>query len=987
MKSRSSHNVNGVKGITRQPSETSPGMESHGEQVGPDRHHATVSNRSVLKIATWNVRTLNQCGKLENLEREATRYNINILGLSEVRWTGSGKTLTEAHTFIYSGGEKHERGVGMLIDKKTMESMTGYWAISDRVLLVKFKGKPFDISILQVYAPTTDAEDGDIDNFYEEIDSAVAQCKSQDIIFVMGDFNAKVGEGQEGNTVGPHGLGERNDRGDALISWCKSNETAIMNTWFKNHKRRKYTWVSPNSQTRNQIDYIMINQRFRNAVKQCCSYPGADINSDHNLVIAKVQLKLRKLQTMKQQPKLQLKRLREDKEVRKQFQIEVSNRFEVLQRCEENDIEEEWCNFEGVLNESAQAIIPKTSRKKKQKWMTNSILDMMDERRKAKGNDSRKYKELDREINQKCSEAKEVWWTEECELIEKEIYRNPSKAYNKVKELSTKTCCSSSGCLKSKEGRVIMERDAILKRWEEYIGDLFEDDRGEKPVIRKEMNGPPILKAEIISALRSMKYGKAVGPDKLSVEMIEALEDVGTSKLEHIMNKMYDTGTIPKNLSRSIFIALPKRPGATECELHRTISLMSHITKLMLKILMKRMKSTIHEEIEDVQCGFKQGKGTTNAIFILRNLTERSIEVQKDLYLCFIDYSKAFDKVQHEKLFAILDQLDIDGKTLRWISNLYWEQTAAVRVDDELSEWIEIKRGVRQGCVLSPDLFSLYSEIILRQIEDLQGVIVNGRNLNNIRYADDTVLISDTEEGLQLIVNKVIEESERMGLSLNTKKTYSMTVSKKPDPPPCTLTANGENIKQVRKFNYLGSLLTSDGKCDSEIRRRIALSREAFSKKKSVLTSSKIGLVTRQRILCCYVWSVLLYGCETWNISSAMKKRLEAVEIWFLRRMLKISWMDRKTNEFVLATTGVNRKLLATIRKRKMTFLGHVMRQGGLENLSLSGKIEGKRSRGRCRRTYLSDIIEWTSSSAGEVLHACHDRKLWKDVIRQHASE
>ena len=91
---------------------------------------------------------------------------------------------------------------------------------------------------------------------------------------------------------------------------------------------------------------------------------------------------------------------------------------------------------------------------------------------------------------------------------------------------------------------------------------------------------------------------------------------------------------------------------------------------------------------------FTEGKGTTNAIFIMRNLIERSIEVQKDIFLCFIDYSKAFDKVRHARLFAILNKLDIDGKTLRWIRNLYWEQTAAVRVENQLSDWIEIERGV-----------------------------------------------------------------------------------------------------------------------------------------------------------------------------------------------------------------------------------------------------------------------------------------------------
>ena len=196
------------------------------------------------------------------------------------------------------------------------------------------------------------------------------------------------------------------------------------------------------------------------------------------------------------------------------------------------------------------------------------------------------------------------------------------------------TRCLSSGCLKSKIGAIIMGKEDILSRWEEYIGDLFEDDRGERPEINKEMEGPPILKDKKIEcALKSMKYGKATGPDNISVEMIEALEDTGINKLESIMNKMYNTGTIPNSLSRLIVFTLPKRAGTTECELHRTISLMSHITRLMLKVLMKRMKRPTRPEIADVQCGFTEGKRTTNSIFIIRNLIERNIEVQKDIFL------------------------------------------------------------------------------------------------------------------------------------------------------------------------------------------------------------------------------------------------------------------------------------------------------------------------------------------------------------------
>ena len=134
-------------------------------------------------------------------------------------------------------------------------------------------------------------------------------------------------------------------------------------------------------------------------------------------------------------------------------------------------------------------------------------------------------------------------------------------------------------------------------------------------------------------------------------------------------------------------------------------SLMSHLTKVLLRIIMARMRKSLIPEISQLRFGFVPDKSTRNAIFTLSMLAERCIEMQKDLYLCFIDYSKAFDKGRHEKLFNILEHLDIDGKDLRVIRNLYWDQNAAVRIGGELSEYKLIKRGVRQGCVMSPDLF------------------------------------------------------------------------------------------------------------------------------------------------------------------------------------------------------------------------------------------------------------------------------------------
>ena len=118
------------------------------------------------------------------------------------------------------------------------------------------------------------------------------------------------------------------------------------------------------------------------------------------------------------------------------------------------------------------------------------------------------------------------------------------------------------------------------------------------------------------------------------------------------------------------------------------------------------------------------------------------------LYTCFIDYSKAFDRIHHATLIDCLERIGVDGKDIRIIANLYWHQKAAIRIDDELSPFTEIQRGVRQGCVLSPYLFNIYTEFIFREAEELEGIIINGHNVNNLRYVDDTALIASDEEKL-----------------------------------------------------------------------------------------------------------------------------------------------------------------------------------------------------------------------------------------------
>ena len=936
------------------------------EQVKTAKVIRSCSNR----IGTWNVRTLYQAGKLDNVLLEMDRLSIQCLGLCEVRWPQSGDFVKDKKRIFYSGGTTHQHGVGLVLDSKFSKSVLSFWPKSERMLLVKLKASPFNINIIVVYAPTSDAADDEIDSFYESLDQIVKSCKSQEMKIIVGDWNAKIGQGREDKTVGPFGLGERNERGDRLIDWCMANRMVVTNTWFKVHPRRRYTWTQAGDRARNQIDFILIDQRFRNAVKSSYAYPGADVNSDHNPVIARMQLSLKQTPRPIRRKRLMLKSLVDNPTVKDKFKGEVISN---MANTEDEDIETCWKNITTAIQKSADNNIPKEQGKPaSMQWMTMEIKDLMNQRRLVKQNEVQ-YNLVNKEIRKQCKEAKDKWLEEKCQEIEQHSL-NPKEMYKKVKEIAGKRSSPASKCIRAADGSILHEHCDVANRWVEYVKDLFHDEEEQEMIDLPAQTGPSILKEEVQWALKQMKAGKAPGPDEICVEMLLALEEEGISMLWQICSRVYETGVFPKQMLLSIFITLPKIPGTLECSSHRTISLMSQILKILLKIIFRRIRRQLLPEISVNQYGFMKDCGTRNAIFLIRMLSERAIEHQQDLYMVFIDYTKAFDRVKHKELFKMLKNIQIDEKDLRLLYNLYQQQTATVRLPGGMTSEFEIRRGVRQGCVGSPDLFNLYSEIILRSLEDVdEGFVVNGVLLNNIRYADDTVLLATSQEGLQRLFNTLAEESKRYGLSINAKKTKCMVVSKLTPSPICTLYQDKTKIEQVTSFNYLGSLVTSDGRSRDEIRRRITIAKSSFGTMRSVLTDRKLSLPIKTRLLKCYVWSTLLYGCESWTITAETRRNIEAAEMWFFRRMLRISYMERITNEEVLNRVHQKRQLYRTILDRQAKFLGHSIRKGKLENLVLQGRIQGRRARGRQRRTLMNNFPKLP---AGRIWTLARERKL-----------
>ena len=240
--------------------------------------------------------------------------------------------------------------------------------------------------------------------------------------------------------------------------------------------------------------------------------------------------------------------------------------------------------------------------------------------------------------------------------------------------------------------------------------------------------------------------------------------------------------------------------AAKECSHYRTIALISHASKVMLKILQASLQQYVNCELPDVQAAFRKGRGTRDQIASIRWIMEKAREFQKNIYFCFTDYAKAFDCVDHNKLWKILKEMGIPDHLICLLCNLYAGQEATVRTGHGKTDWFQIGKGVHQGCTLSHCLFNLYAEYIRRNagLEEAQAAIkIARRNINNIRYADNTTHMAESEEELKSLLMKVKEESEKVGLKLNIQKTKIMASG-----PVTSWEIDGETVETVSDFIF-----------------------------------------------------------------------------------------------------------------------------------------------------------------------------------------
>ena len=272
--------------------------ESFAEEAGASKTRV-LSAKTITRIGYWNVRTLYGSSQLARVIKEMEAYKINILGISEVRWTDLGKIISENKTILFSGRQDgvHWDGRALIMDKFANSALEEWTPIIGRLMTAKFITSHAKVSIVQCYAPTNERDDADQDAFYQQLQDVVGKIPRHDILIVVGDLNAQIGGSRSGfeHVLDPHAFGNRTDNGDRFTKFCAMNSTKIWLSLFDHKNIHNITWTSNDHTTKTQIEHIASGPSWRMPCLQDVRvYQRADVCSDHHLSIAKMKIKLKR---------------------------------------------------------------------------------------------------------------------------------------------------------------------------------------------------------------------------------------------------------------------------------------------------------------------------------------------------------------------------------------------------------------------------------------------------------------------------------------------------------------------------------------------------------------------------------------------------------------------------------------------------------------------------------------------------------------------
>ncbi|XP_041934160.1 uncharacterized protein LOC121696990 [Alosa sapidissima] len=819
-----------------------------------------------LNIATWNVRTLldmpiasnRPCRRTALVALELARYNIDIAALSETRLHGED-SLTEVgagYTFFWKGvpeGMRRIHGVGFAVKTKLLqqipESPVG---ISERLMTwrIPLTKKRF-ATLISAYAPTLDADNNTKEDFYHRLDEVIQKVPAADKLLLMGDFNARVGNEHLiwKKVIGQHGVGKMNNNGHCLLSLCAEHELLITNSTFQMKKHCKTTWQHPRSKHWHLLDYIIVRQKDRQDVMITRAMRLAECWTDHRMVRSKLRLVIPPCcpKTAPKTRRLNIAALSNPDTIDDLRRHLACNLSHVPEEADAKD----WPVLSAAIHSAASTALG-TKVRKHQDWYDNNS----------------SYIHLTLQEKQQAHKA---------------LLSNPQSFM--LKDNYTKARAKAQ--LSAAGDSLLKDRQEILERWAEHFNGLLNHSNPADPNIldkapvmpqMRHLDSPPDF-GETSKAIRSLKNNKSPGPDGIPAEVFKHGGYLLTRRLHLLITKIWQSENVPQDWKDANIIILYKQKGdRADCGNSRGISLLSTAGKVLAKIMLSQLVEYISElTLPETQCGFRKCRSTTDMIFALRQLLEKSREQRRDLYITFIDLSKAFDTINHDMLWEQLAKLGVPPKFLSILQQLHDGMQARVVMGGLQSDPFKVNVGVKQGCVLATVLFNplltAITRLFHRALQHKDGIDL------------DTALMatSSTSGGSKL--------RQKHQPATSTSSSMQMTVlSWHTAQNPCSM--------PWTPSQHYSTL-------DSEIHHRINKASSAFGRlRKRVFGNNNLKISTKVAVYNAVCVTTLLYGAKTWTPYRRHINSLEMFHIRCLQKILNLSWEDRIPHTDILTATG-----------------------------------------------------------------------------------
>ena len=595
---------------------------------------------------------------------------------------------------------------------------------------------------------------------------------------------------------------------------------------------------------------------------------------------------------------------------------------------EDVNVENTWHLIKTTFYEGA-CELPVKQKTPKKDWLSIETKNLQADRRAAKNKirttkkdpniaQQNSYKSLNTKARKSALHDKNAW----LEYLASEANMAANMGdQRKLYQISNTITGKSSHrplIINDKNGKTIDDQTKRQIRWIEYFDELLNRD---KPTVQIQIDetcdaSPNIF--EIEKAISQLKKNKATGEDNISSEMLKLGGSASIGLMHKLCEEIWTTERPPDDFKKGVIIPLFKKADKQECKNYRGITLLSIPGKVLSLVILNRIKADLDKSFRENQAGFRPGRSCTDQIFSIKQIIERCIEFDIPLELCFIDFKAAFDSLDREVLWKLLDLYGIPTKIINIIKNTYKNASCKIKVENCLSDAFNIKTGVRQGCIWSPLLFNIVIDWVLKTALDkhLAGFTLEDRydkkstashapvrqsqrlkeknsdraiKIADLDFADDIGLLESSKLELQRSINRIVETAKSTGLLVNTDKTKIMSIKSSDD---SDILVDGTPLERVNTFTYLGSTISCDSAVDVEIKTRIGKAFGSLQKHSNIWKRRSLSLKVKIQMYQAIVISTLLYGSETWNLTQQQEDQLDAFGHKALRRIMRVDWDD-----------------------------------------------------------------------------------------------